>query len=179
MAYVHPRGQLQLETGVKKAVEEERFLADCMLGRLAKWLRILGYDTLYQRTYPYGAVHDSTSLEGRRLLTRCRDTWKAHPGSVFIRSDHIGGQLSQLQEEGWIRANTERAFHRCPVCNGVLVHAGTESARDHVPEYVFYRHGPRFWKCPVCGKYYWHGTHRRRMRIQLEAWGLLGGKPDP
>lgn len=151
---------------------EERFLADSMLGRLAKWLRILGYDTRYRRVHTGDPVR---AAEGEgRLLTR-REELKNRPGVVFIRSDHVGEQLRQLTEEGWIRPDPERAFRRCPVCNSPLEGADPESARDRVPDYVFHRHAPGLRRCPVCGRHFWPGSHRERMHAQLEAWGLTGG----
>ena len=117
---------------------EERFFADSMLGRLAKWLRILGYDAQYGRARP--------------------------------------GEALPVQE-GWIRPDPERTFRRCPVCNRLLEKADPASARDRVPDYVFHRHAPGFRRCPACDRYYWHGSHRERMRAQLEAWGITGAGP--
>lgn len=162
-----------MESGSRQRVEERRFLADRMLGRLAKWLRILGYDTRYLHHGSRESPRALASREGRVLLTRSRDTWKGHPDSVLVESDHVREQLRQLAGENWIRPDPGRAFHRCPACNHVLVDADPASARDHVPEYVFYRHRSGFRMCPGCGRYYWSGTHRDRMRTQLEAWGLL------
>lgn len=150
---------------------EERFFADCMLGRLAKWLRILGYDTHYRHASPGEATRVPPMVGGRRLLTR-REELKGRPGVVFIRFDHVGEQLRQLAEEGWIRPDPERAFRRCPVCNGLLEQADPASARDRVPDYVFHRHAPEIRRCPACGRYYWHGSHRKRMRAQLASWGV-------
>ncbi len=155
---------------------EERFFADSMLGRLAKWLRILGYDAHYGRARPGEALPVQAAEPDRRLLTR-REELKGRPGVVFIRSDHVGEQLRQLAEEGWIRPDPERAFRRCPVCNRLLEKADPASAWDRVPDYVFHRHAPEFRRCPACDRYYWHGSHRERMRAQLDAWGVPGAGP--
>ncbi len=148
-----------------------------MLGRLAKWLRVLGYDTHYQSAYPEGSWKTLLCAEGRRLLTRSRAALKTHPGAVFIRSDHVGAQLRQLVDEHWIRPDPSRAFRRCPACNTLLEPVDAESARDCVPEYVFYRHAPDIRRCPACDRHFWHGSHRGRMQEQLSAWGLLDGGP--
>jgi hypothetical protein len=153
---------------------EERFFADCMLGRLAKWLRILGYDTRYRRACQKGAPPVRAEEQGRRFLTR-RVELKDRSDAVFIRSDQVGEQLRQLAEEGWIRPDPERAFQRCPVCNSPLEEAAPATARYRVPDYVFHRHAPAFRRCPACDRYFWHGSHRERMRAQLEAWGIPGG----
>ncbi|MFO7783256.1 MAG: Mut7-C RNAse domain-containing protein [Thermodesulfobacteriota bacterium] len=152
---------------------KERFVADCMLGRLAKWLRILGYDTLYERSRGKGVSRPPESLGDRRLLTRRRDLVKDVPGCVYIRSDHVGDQLCQMVREGLIHPDPEEGFRRCPSCNTELVGADPEDARDRIPEYVFFRHARDLLWCPLCKRYYWHGTHRNRMRAQLEVWGVL------
>lgn len=157
---------------------KERFLADCMLGRLAKWLRILGYDTLYERSRAKGEIPAPESLEGRRLLTRRRGLLKEVPGCAYIRSDKVGEQLCQMVREGLIRPDPEAGFRRCSSCNTELAEADPEGARDRVPEYVFFRHARELLWCPFCGRYYWYGTHRDRMSAQLEAWGVLSGQKN-
>ena len=145
-----------------------------MLGRLAKWLRILGYDTCYRSAYAEGALHALLSRGERTFLTRSHDALRNHPEAVFIRSDHVGEQLRQLADEGRIRPDPSRAFRRCPACNILLEPVDSESARNRVPEYVFHLHAPDFLRCPACRRHYWHGSHRGRMQEQLEAWGLTG-----
>lgn len=152
---------------------EERFLADSMLGRLAKWLRILGYDTHYQRAYQKGAVEALLRAEDRTLLTRCGETLKRHAGGVLIRSDHVHEQLRQLILEKGIRVDPGASFRRCPVCNEMLRIADPHSAKNRVPEYVVFQHGACLRQCPACGRIYWRGTHPERMRAQMKTWGLL------
>jgi hypothetical protein len=151
----------------------ERFLAESMLGRLAKWLRIFGYDTHYERAYAKGAVEILLRSEDRILLTRCWETLKRQGGGVFIRSDHIQEQLRQLIEERDLRLDPNASFQRCPVCNERLRVADLDSVRDRVPEYVLFQHGPCLRLCPCCGRIFWRGTHPDRMRAQLKAWGIL------
>ncbi len=155
---------------------KERFLADCMLGRLAKWLRILGYDTLYYRSRGKGVTSPPDSLGDRRFLTRRRAFLKDVPGCVYIRSDHVGEQLCQMVEEGFIHPDPEKGFRRCSSCNNELVESDPEDARDFVPEYIFSRHSGELLWCPLCKRHYWHGTHCDRMRTQLEVWGVLTGQ---
>lgn len=153
--------------------KRERFLADSMLGRLAKWLRIFGYDTHYERAYSKGAVEILLRGEDRILLTRCRETMRRHVDGVFIRSDHVHEQLRQLMEERGVRPEPNTSFQRCPVCNERLRAADPDSAKDRVPEYVLFQHGSCLRLCPSCGRIYWRGTHLDRMRAQMKAWGIL------
>lgn len=151
----------------------ERFLADSMLGRLAKWLRILGYDTYYERSYSRSAVEARLRAEDRTLLTRRRETLNRHGGGVFIRSDHVHEQLRQVVQEKGLRVNSNASFQRCPVCNEVLRMTSPGSVKGRVPEYVLSRHGACLRLCPACGRIYWRGTHPERMLAQMKAWGIL------
>jgi len=167
-------GQRQSDVSVMK----ERFLADCMLGRLAKWLRILGYDTLYEPTQVKGMLKPPECIGDRRFLTRRRGLQKSIPGCICLRSDHIGDQLCQMVRQELIHPDLEKVFGRCSSCNTELVRADPGEARDYVPEYVFFRHSHEFLRCPSCNRHYWQGTHKDRMRSQLEEWGVLVKKRE-
>jgi len=148
-----------------------KFVADAMLGKLAKWLRVMGYDTIYRSRYRPGQIQSLVG-EGRILLTRDTRSAREDERAVLIRSDHVGEQLRQLKEEACIREDHARWFARCTICNEPLVEAPVEAARENVPEYVFFEHpaGIRF--CPSCRRFFWSGSHRQRMVAQLEAWGF-------
>ena len=143
-----------------------------MLGRLAKWLRIFGYDTRYVQANSKTPLATLLHAENRTLLTRCRETLERCGGGVFIRSDHVQEQLRQLMEEKGIRWDPDTSFQRCPVCNERLRIADPDAVKGHVPEYVLFQHGLHLRRCPRCGRTYWRGTHPERMREQMKAWGL-------
>lgn len=149
---------------------EMKFVADSMLGRLAKWMRVMGYDTLYQTYYASEALQNLV-MEGRTLLSRNKKAIAECPGAFFIESDHVGDQLAALKKAGLIRRDRSRWFIRCLECNSLLRDAEAESARENVPEYVYYSN-VRIRYCPGCSRYFWAGTHRERMRIQLGKWGF-------
>ena len=145
-----------------------RFLADAMLGRLAKWLRILGYDAEY---FP-GEDDDLLRLarrEGRILLTR--DTRLLHrrplPPHLFIRSDHVMEQLRQIVAALHLNPAAPPA-HRCACCNAVLEPRHKAEVVGRVPDFVWSRH-EAFWECPGCRRIYWAGTHRQRMQEAIRA----------
>ena len=150
---------------------EERFIADSMLGRLAKWLRIMGYDTHYQPLYKEGVI-SQLILEGRRLLSRRRQNTIRYPNSTLILSHHVKDQLRETKEGYTLTYDRSRWFSRCLICNVPLKVTETEDARDNVPEYVFYQTTSGIRLCPSCGRYFWPGTHRERMVKQLEEWGF-------
>ena len=150
-----------------------RFVADSMLGRLAKWLRVVGYDTHYQPYYTSGTLGHMVQ-DGRCLLSRNRSATDRYPHSMFIRSDHVKDQLHEMLEMDSLAPDRSRWFSRCLVCNESLRIAEEEAARENVPEYVYYGNMKAIRFCPSCGRYFWPGTHRKRMIAQLEEWGFTG-----
>jgi uncharacterized protein with PIN domain len=149
----------------------EKFLADAMLGKLAKWLRIMGYDVLYRSCCNPGQIQ-SLICEGRTLLTRNTRLVAGREGVAFIVSDHVDEQLRQMRAEGVIEVDHAKWFTRCLLCNEVLQEVPAESARENVPEYIFFQHPTEIRFCPSCGRFFWPGTQRQRMVMQLKAWGL-------
>ncbi len=142
-----------------------KFVVDVMLGRLAKWLRFLGHDTLYFR----GDDDRLLALareEGRVLLTRDTHLLKRCPTGrvLFIRGDHLSEQLKQVIEE--LDLPVEGRGSRCMRCNVPLESVEKAEVEHLVPEFVF-RTQPLFSRCPSCRRIYWPGSHVRRMEEAL------------
>jgi len=137
-----------------------KFVVDFMCGRLARWMRILGYDTLYMRDTDRGKLIEVARKEGRIIITR--DTHlPGTPGvKVFLLSSEFIRE--QLKE---IRKNFPPAemLTRCSLCNTPLEKVPKEKAKGNVPEYTYLTHD-EFYYCPVCKKFYWEGTHCEFMR---------------
>lgn len=150
---------------------EIRFLADSMLGRLAKWLRVMGYDTHYQQFYQGGAI-ENLLHHGRLLLTRHKPTLDKYPDSLLIFSDKVQGQLKEVKERGYLIEDQSKWFSRCLICNTPLEEAHVEDAPKDIPEYILHQNITVLSFCNLCGRYYWPGSHRNRMIIQLEGWGF-------
>ncbi|MBN1823234.1 MAG: Mut7-C RNAse domain-containing protein [Endomicrobiales bacterium] len=139
---------------------EMKFLVDTMLGRLARWLRIMGFDARYLPNKPKSEVELESLRENRILLTRNRRisakrAWKV----VFVKSDSIYEQISQLVKQLSLKIDEDCVHTRCSECNIPLVKIEDKATvKNSVPEYV-YKHHDDFSICPSCRKVFWEGTH--------------------
>ncbi|RLC24589.1 MAG: hypothetical protein DRH56_06470, partial [Deltaproteobacteria bacterium] len=149
-----------------------KFLADAMVGRLARWLRVLGYDTYYRSSYP-GNMLDRLMREDRYLLSRKRETVERYGAASLVHGNRVGEQITRLRRELPLTPDPGAWFTRCLVCNNLLRTAGADAAHENVPDYVFHVYPAAIRYCPSCGRYYWQGSHRERMIRQLKAWGFL------
>ena len=144
------------------------FLADCMLGRLAKWLRILGFDVLYLSKAGDPELVAIAKREGRVLLTRDTgliERTASRPDRLFVRSEDWEDQIVQVLDEYglWdeVRPNT-----RCIPCNLPLKPLSRERARNLVTPYVR-GHASSFAICPGCERVFWQGTHYGDMEKRI------------
>lgn len=150
----------------------ERFAADRMLGKLAKWLRVLGYDVVYLKRGGNEEILEQLQ-EGRTLLTRNRRAGSWHKkGKVFVvKANEPQKQLREIVEGLGLTRSDVTLFSRCLSCNRQLDTVSKEEVREEVPEYIYQTHN-QFYRCYDCGKVYWSGSHSERMRQQLEE--ILG-----
>ncbi len=162
----------QIRTKARQAVKEAlapRFVADVMLGRLAKWLRIAGFDVLYSNRYEDDELIALSQTEGRILLSR--DTrllvQKSVRRFIFLESERIQQQIRQVFEVTQT-SSLPGLLTRCLTCNEVLDKIPREKARDLVPPYVFETQ-PQFKSCRKCRRIYWPGTHRQAVLRTLES----------
>ena len=140
------------------AVTDElpRFAADRMLMRMARWLRLMGIDTIADPSIDGAAILRRARAEGRILLTRDKRLRLA-PDAIVLASDHLREQLREVAARFPSIACGAR-FSRCSRCNAILETAGREAVRRRVPQYV-YSSNDRFAVCPHCGRIYWNATH--------------------
>jgi uncharacterized protein len=150
---------------------EIKFAADRMLGRLVKWLRVIGQDVIYgPHLTGYGLIR-AARAEGRLILSRDRCLkQKQPPPFVFIESDHYREQLRQVIQECGLKPG-RGLFTRCVACNSVLQSRAKETVEKIVPPYVFSTQEKFSW-CPQCRRVYWPATHHEKMLRELRTLGI-------
>jgi uncharacterized protein with PIN domain len=139
---------------------DPRFVADVMLGRLAKWLRIAGFDVLYSNKFTDDELIAISNLERRVLLSRDTRLLIRKPVRefIFLKSQEIQKQIRQVFDTMRV-SDLKALLTRCPSCNEALIETPRELVRERVPVFV-YETQSRFKSCPKCGKIFWAGTHR-------------------
>jgi len=146
-----------------------RFLVDCMLGKLAKWLKILGFDTLYFSRADDDDLLELARRQRRFLLTRDHSLLeKLNRGrGLFIESEDWREQVRQVLENLnlWLKVDP---FSRCIHCNVRLKRLSRANARNLVSSFV-YEKARRFAICPHCGRVFWQGTHFEAMESELTS----------
>ena len=153
-----------------------RFLADRMVGKLARWLRLLGYDTVYLPQLSPQGVMNEARRQGRIILTRDSRIVrrKDAPLFVFIEDDRFREQLCQVVRD--LRLDpVAHLLTRCSECNAQLQPIVKDKLKDRVPEYVW-RTQAEFRRCPDCHRIYWGATHKERMMDELRRLDLLKDK---
>jgi uncharacterized protein with PIN domain len=143
-----------------------------MLGTLAKWLRILGYDTLFDPALTDHQLVRLARAEDRVLLTRDRELARRRGvQSLLVASEQLDDQVHQVLVD--LGLEFDRSFSRCPVCNELLQAIDRDAARSRVPAYVAQIHDT-FHHCPSCQRVYWRGSHWQRIAEHLAQFRLHG-----
>ncbi len=146
-----------------KPMKEIRFVLDGHLGKLATYLRLLGFDTLYQNNYDDNELAKISSLENRVLLTRDRGLLKRTVVSYgyFVREKSPQKQLLEVVNQFELN-ETAKPFHRCANCNGILLQITKEEIIDRLaPKTKLYYDDFRI--CEKCNQIYWKGSHFKKM----------------
>ena len=144
-------------------LRETRFLLDAHLGRLARYLRMLGFDSAYDRGADDAALARRSAAERRILLTRDRGLLKRRDVThgYSVRETDPRRQLREVVERFDLRGNL-RPFTRCLRCNGPLRAAPKDEVAALLPPRVRELHN-EFLRCDACGGTYWSGSHHSRM----------------
>lgn len=145
-----------------------RFIADCMLGKLAKWLKILGFDTLFFSKIEDDELLAIAASEDRTLLTR--DTGLIQKAndveSLFLDSDDWREQVRRVLQHFHLHEKVN-PLSRCIDCNEALRNLPRKNAKNLVSPFVFER-ADFFSLCPLCGRVFWRGTHFDDMEAKIQ-----------
>ena len=155
--------------------DEAQFVADAMLGKLTKWLRVMGIDVMYDPDVIDAQLLQCAERQGRILLTRDGGLMRRRGPAqrLYIESDYYHEQVRQVVQ-AFRLAESIQMFSRCLQCNALLGAIAKQLVAARVPPYV-YASQMTFKHCAICDHLYWGGTHRDNMLRQLQAMlsGLL------
>ena len=147
---------------------EKRFAADAMLGRLARWLRLLGFDCAYDSESTDEQIVRLAVSDSRTILTRDRklpeEWWIAD--IYVVREEGIRKQLVEVMQRFDLAASI-RVLTRCNECNCSLHHVARSDVSGRVPPRVLELHDV-FSECRDCERVYWEGSHAARIRTLAE-----------
>ena len=146
-----------------------KFLCDQMLGTLAKWLRLFGFDTFYANAeMDDDELLEMAEKENRVLITRDKEliirAKKKNIQIIGIISIDLDEQLASILKKGDI--DEKAVLSRCSLCNTVVDEIKKDDVKNKVPEKVF-RNNDRFWFCSKCDKFYWRGSHYDKIQSKI------------
>ena len=143
-----------------------KFLADGMLGKLTRWLRMLGQDVLYSVRLCDSELLELANKENRVLLTKDLELYQRaiakRIGAFYLEGNKEPELLAELAKRYGLTLAIDMEKSRCPKCNTKLQATPKEMLSDELQKNTFI-HYNRFWKCPNCGQVYWQGAHWKKI----------------
>jgi len=154
----------------EKPLRDPRFIIDANLGRLARYLRLLGFDTLYRNNYPDQEIARIAQQDRRIVLTRDRALLqhKSITHGYFVRSDKPREQVKEILARLDLYDHA-RPFTRCMRCNGEMEDVAKDAV-DHQLQPRTRQYYDHFRRCTACGQAYWRGSHFERMERLCEEF---------
>jgi len=153
----------QLKGANTPPLRETRFILDAHLGKLAKYLRMLGFDSIYRNDYGDEEIIELSEKEKRIILSRDKLLLQSRrvTHGYYVRSTEKHQQLRELVQKFDLYSQF-KSFTRCMTCNGELVPKTGEEIRGLLPGDILQLYS-EFFFCPNCGKVFWKGSHFKRM----------------
>lgn len=149
------------------ATQSLKFIADCHLGKLAKYLRMMGFDTLFFNSIDDDDLVKLSAEEDRVILTRDKLLHERKTSNTFyLHSIEHLEQLRELNKAFLIKNKMQKP--RCILCNVILAEIDKKEIADQLPKKVL-KYFDFFETCPKCGRIYWHGSHYKRMMHTVES----------
>jgi uncharacterized protein with PIN domain len=147
------------------------FILDGMLGKLARWLRMMGHDTKYSTAFTDAQLLTVAKTEKRTLLTRDLALYQQaiakNIDAYYVEGTTEPQHLSELSQRYKIALDIDLAQSRCPKCNGKLTTVPKVEVTEKVEKNTL-RYYSEFWCCPDCGSVYWQGAHWTKIRQTLK-----------
>ena len=147
-----------------------KFLADSMLGSLARWLRMLGHDVVYSVEFEDAELLELAKREERVLLTRDLELYKRAIAkgldAYYVEGETEPDRLAEVAKRYSIALEIYMDKSHCPICNTKLAAAPKEHLQDELEKNT-YTHYDKFWKCPGCEQIYWQGAHWKQIQQTL------------
>ena len=152
----------------EKPLREPKFILDVHLGKLAKYLRLLGFDTLYENSYNDSEIAVIAQAQNRTVLTRDVSLLKmnAVTHGYWIRSRNPVEQVEEVIRRFDLQS-TIKPFCRCMICNGMVKKVSKDAVMDSL-EPKTKRYYDEFYQCTSCGKVYWRGSHYNKMKLFID-----------
>jgi hypothetical protein len=149
-----------------------KFIADGMLGKLARWLRLLGYNVKYSSKLDDAQLVSIAKKERRILLTRDLGLYQQATAkgidTFYLEGKSEAEKLAELAKRFSIKLDINMTMSRCTKCNVRVKPISKEKVTDKVEKSTFSYYN-EFWECPKCGQIYWQGAHWTKIRRILEA----------
>ncbi len=149
-----------------------RFIVDQNVGKLAKYLRMMGFDSIFFTGEDDSQMVRQALAEGRTLLTRDTGIMKRRVvtggrlNAVLLESESPDEQMHHLASAFDLKSQSH-PFTLCLECNQPLIHRNPAEVKNRVPPYV-YKTQTQYMECPACRRIYWRGTHWKAMLNKLE-----------
>ena len=149
-----------------------KFIADGMLGKLARWLRMLGYNVKYSTKLDDAQLMKIAKQERRTLLTKDLQLYQRAIAkgvvAFYMEGSSEPERLTELAKRFAVKLDIDMATSRCPKCNTRVKPISKEKVVEKVQKNTFSNYG-EFWQCPKCEQIYWQGAHWIKIRKTLEA----------
>ena len=147
-----------------------KFLADSMLGKLARWLRMLGQDVAYNIQLDDNGLLDLAKKERRVLLSKDLELYQRAIGrnidAFFVQGKSESERLAEVAKRYGLKLTIDMEKSRCPVCNTKLTATPKEQLQSELQKNTF-TYYEKFWKCPNSKQIYWQGAHWKQISNTL------------
>ena len=155
-----------------RPLRKPKFVADVHLGRLTKYLRMMGLDVLYKNDFKDDEIVETSLNEKRAILTKDRGILKRNEVAhgYWVRSIKVEEQVKEILNRFDLQKEIKE-FSRCIDCNERLKSIEKDAIIDQLPPKVAHSQN-EFFRCPSCNKVYWKGTHYQRMLTFIRGLGI-------